>query len=443
MADSRDVEYELIGSILKDGKIFPRVAEIVSAENFQQTICQDIYKAMDALHDAGMGIDQVTVGDQLQRNGSLSTIIHETFAGRPALGKIRELGSPKNADSYANIVKDYWGKRAINEFLPKVAYWAQNGRRSIDIIADMRTEFDRLDIGVGELSVSSATSKEAASRSYDETVNASKGLIKFAQFGFPDLDFLKMRHGTLSLIGGRPGDGKTAMLVTVALYNSLNGRDVVFFSLEMTVEELTARFLSQISNIPASRIMDGKMSAEEWGRYNDAVAVFEKLPIMLNDRPAITVSQFRQEARRLLKSGNDSLICVDYIQLMSSGQKNQNRNDEIGVISRKLKEFSKSLPNRPPILSAVQLSRAVEQRASKRPILADLRESGSLEQDADNVIFIYNESDDELKSNQRELIVAKQRNGPVGSANVIYEEKTMKFSNGRVFAPNMPYKDNE
>lgn len=443
MADSRDVEYELIGSVLKDGKIFPRIAEIVTAENFQQTVCQDIYKAMDALHAAGMGIDQVTVGDQLQRTGNVNSIVYSTFSGRAALGAIRDLGSAKNADTYANIVKDYWGKRTINEFLPKVAYWAQNGRRAIDIISDMRTEFDKLDIGMGELSVSSATSKEAASRSYDETINASKGLIRFAEFGFEDLKFLKMRHGTVTLIGGRPGDGKTALLVTVALYNALNGRHVVFFSLEMTVEELTARFLSQISNIPASRIMDGQMTADEWGRYNDAVETFEKLPIIINDRPAITVSQFRQEARRLLKADTDSLICVDYVQLMNSGQNKQTRNDEIGIITRKLKEFSKSLPGRPPILSAVQLSREVEKRASKRPILADLRESGSLEQDADNVVFIFNQSDEELKSKERELIVAKQRNGPVGSANVIYEDKTMKFSNGRTFAPNLPYKDGE
>ncbi len=429
MADSNEVEYQLIGSILKDGRIFPKIAEMLAADKFHNTVCQDVFQAMEQVHGAGMVVDQVTVGDQLQRNGKLDTVLFSNFSSRAALSAMRSEGNPRNAESYANVVIDYYGKRAINSFLPKVAMWAQNGRRAVDIIADIRNEVDKLDQYTGELSLYTADAKIAASRAYDEAVRASNGEIKIAKLGYPELDkFFSMRQGSLTIVGGRPGEGKTAFIISTALNNAYAGRKSIIFSLEMTTEEVTARFLSQISGIPATRILDGKMTADEWARYHDAITTFERLPIVINDRPAITVNQLRQEARRILKSDDVATIYIDYIQLMQSGQKTQNRTDEIGVISRKLKEFAKSLPSRPPIVAAAQLSRETEKRANKMPQLSDLRESGSLEADADNVIFPYRESEDVPDTiNQRQIIVAKQRNGGTGVKTLNWLAKTMRF----------------
>jgi replicative DNA helicase len=425
---SHTIEFELIGSILKDGRIFPRIADIVNKDTFHSTVCSDIFFAMSTLFENGMVIDAITVGDQLQRDGCLETIITKTFSGRAALSRIRDEGNPKNAESYALSVQDYWGKRFIDAMLPKLSYWARNGRRSIDILADARTEFDKIDVIMGTMSANTVNSKTAASRSWDETEKASKGQIKYAKLGFLDLDrFFRMRHGNLSLLAGRPGDGKTAMLITIALNNANEGRKVLFFSLEMTMEEITARFLSQISDVPATRIMDGSMTGDEWDRHNKAIEIFEKLPIIINDTPAITLSQFAQEARRVLKPDEDSIVIVDYIQLMHSGQNKQSRVDEVGIISRDLKKYAKSLPGRPPILAAAQLSRAVEMRKEKRPILSDLRESGSLEQDSDNIVFIYNPSDIDTEYKTREIIVSKQRNGAKGTCELRFNAPTMKF----------------
>jgi replicative DNA helicase len=427
MSNSHNVELELVGSILKDGRIYPKIIDVpVTKEMFNNSVARDIFFAASQIHENGMVIDSVTVGDQLQRNGVLDNLKHDAHFGRAALSSIRELGNPKNAESYAITVQDYHGKRWLEEFAPKVAYWAKNGRRAVDIISDAREEFDKINLVVGMVGTNTVDAKEAASRQYDETEKASRGEIKFAKLGFRKLDtWFNMRAGNLCLIAGRPGDGKTAMLVTVALKNAFEGRKVVLFSLEMTTEEITARFLSQMSQVPATRILDGKMDAAEWQAYHTAIERFEKLPIIINDTPSLKISQFRQEARRNIRIGEDALIIVDYVQLMRSGQNKHNRVDEVGEISRALKEISKLL--KAPVFAAAQMSRDVEKRANKKPILADLRESGSLEQDADKVIFLWNESE-MPDSIFRKLIVAKQRNGAIGEEELGFDGPTMRFT---------------
>lgn len=410
---SHEIEFQLTGSILKDGRIITTVKDIINPDNFHNTICQDIYSAMVKVYEAGLTIDAVTVGDQLQREGKLNSILHDVFTGRAALSNIRNLGNPKNAVSYAQNVQDYWGKREISQLAGKLSYWANNGRRSPDIFADARTEFDGIESKMGTSDIGTVDARQAASLAYDKAAEASAGKVRFTPLGINRLDsFFKVRSKSLTIVAARPGQGKTGFLETITLNvartkKKLGVGSVAIFSMEMSVEELTNRILSKICNVPANRITDGQMNADEWDRFNDAIAEFEKLPIFINDIAGLSVQKIRTKARKILRHGEDDLLIVDYLQLATSEHNNKNRVEEVGAIARGLKVYASETGT--PVIAAAQLSRAIEQRADKRPILSDLRESGSIEQDANNILFIHSEDADE--KNIKRIIVAKQRSG--------------------------------
>ena len=410
---SHEIEFQLTGSILKDGRIITLVKDIINPDNFHNTICQDIYSAMIKVHEAGLTIDAVTVGDQLQREGKLNTIFHDVFDGRIALSNIRNLGNPKNVISYAQNVQDYWGKREIDQLANQLGYWARNGRRSQDIFADARAKFDSIEAKMGTSDIGTVDAKQAASLAYDKAAEASAGKVRFTPLGINGLDrFFKVRSKSLTIVAARPGQGKTGFLETIVLNVARTKKNngvgsVALFSMEMSVEEITNRILSKICNVPADRITDGKMTPAEWDRFNDAIAEFEKLPIFINDIAGLSVQKIRTKARKILKHGEDDLLVVDYLQLATSEHNNKNRVDEVGAIARGLKVYASETGT--PVIAAAQLSRAIEQRADKRPMLSDLRESGSIEQDANNILFIHSEDNDQ--KNVKRVIVAKQRSG--------------------------------
>lgn len=444
-SQSHAIEFELVGSCIKDGRIYPRVSDIVKPDNFHSTICQDVFRAMQAVDAAGITIDQVTVADQLQRMGKLDSILFDVFSGRSAISKIRDAGSPKSAEAYAYTVQDYHGKRQQLEAASKIASWAQNGRRAVDISKDAHKLLEDIDLEIGGGNARTVDTKTAASRTYEASVNASKGKVKSINTGLVDLDrWFKMRPKTLTIAAGRPGTGKSALLDTIALNHAKNLQrsqtkgTVLVLSLEMSIEQVTARFLSQISDVPTSQILDGEMTVEEWGKYNDSIEYFETLPIKINDLPAMSVGMIRTETRRYLKDGEDNLLVLDYIQLATSGQNKINRVDEVGIISRGLKVLANEGEGGLAVLAAAQLSRAIEQRQDKRPMMSDLRESGSLEQDSDNIIFLHSEDDEtleggQMKKNTKKIIVGKQRNGATsadkGDIEVRWNAPIMKFEN--------------
>lgn len=443
---SHEIEYELIGSCLKDGKVFSRVSDILNTEALHSSICQDLFKAMVEVHRAGITIDQITVGDQLQRAGVIDSVVYDAFTGRAAISKIRDAGNPKNAEAYAYTVKDYYGKRLQLDAATKIASWAQNGRRAVDISSDGKRLLEEIDNVIGVGNERTVDAKTAASRTYDLSVAASQGVIKSVKTGLDDLDrWFKMRPKSLTIAAGRPGTGKSALLDTIALNHAvaihkagIKGT-VLVLSLEMSVEQVTARFLSHICKVPTSQILDGEMSADEWLAYNDAIEYFETLPIKINDIPAMSVGVIRSEARRYLVDGEENLLCLDYVQLATSGQNKNSRVDEVGIITRGLKVLANEGEKGLVVLTAAQLSRAIELRADKRPMLSDLRESGSLEQDADNIIFLHSEEDNEslengsMRKNIKKIIVAKQRNGATwlekGDIETRWNAPIMRFEN--------------
>jgi replicative DNA helicase len=277
--------------------------------------------------------------------------------------------------------------------------------------------------------------RQVLSDYYDRVDDLSKrpGEIFGVPTGFIDLDRMLsgLQPSDLLIIAGRPGQGKTGFLLSVAKNAALtHKKHVAIFSLEMSNEQVVQRLLAQETGIDSQRMRTGKLNDDEWPLFTHAIEVMSDTKIFLDDTPAITPLQLRTKCRRLhLEFGLD-LIILDYLQLMGGDTRTENRVQEVSYISRNLKVLAREL--NVPVLAAAQLSRAVEQRSDKRPVLSDLRESGSLEQDADIVMFIYRPDQyekDTAKQNIAEIIVAKHRNGPVGSVELIFRSALAKFEN--------------
>lgn len=438
---SRENEVGLLGAVMRDGTVYAQAREIVTFDAFGWQPYGWVWSAFEQLYLNGMGIDIITVGDELERDGKIDEFRMADNAGingRMALSKIRENGHPKNLLSYAENVMDYAAKRQILQFLNKGASWAMNGRRAKDIIADMNTEFSKVTIYGAEDEFTVPISV-AVSEAYDWTDLASQGKVVGVPTGLIDLDKIlgSMIAGNVYIVAGRPGQGKTGLLLTIAKHAAQrNKKRVGIFSLEMSRQQVAQRLIAQEGEIDLQRIIQGKLLETEWPLFTHAVEVVSDLPIVINDLSSININQIRQTARKIKANGGLDLIVVDYIQLTGGdGGKYQNRELEVSTVSRGLKYLAREL--NVPILAAAQLSRAIEQRASKVPILSDLRESGSLEQDAYAVIFI-NIPEVEDKQNIVQLIVAKHRNGQVGTAELIIRKSFVKFENAviRNFNPN-------
>ena len=438
---SRDNEVALLGAVMRDGSIYEQAREIVTTDNFGWECYGWVWKAFEVLHSNGMKIDTITTGDELERMGKIDQFQlydDKTFTGRIALSKVRENGNPKHFLSYAENVMDYAAKRQILTFLGKGTEWALNGRRARDIIADMNTEFSKVTIYGAEDEFTVPLSV-AVSEAYDWTDMAASGKVVGVPTGLTDLDRIlgSLIAGNVYIVAGRPGQGKTGLLLTIAKHAAQkNKKRVGIFSLEMSRLQVAQRLIAQEAEVDLQRIIQGKLLENEWPMYTHGVEVVADLPIVINDLSNINVNQIRQTARKIKANGGLDLIIVDYIQLAGGdGGKYQNRELEVSAVSRGLKYLAREL--NVPILAAAQLSRAVEQRAVKTPILSDLRESGSLEQDAYAVIFIH-APEMEDKQNIIQLIVAKHRNGSTGIAELVIKKPYVKFENAtlRTFAPN-------
>jgi len=435
-------EMGLLGAVLRDPEIYVKVRDLIAATDFSWHAYGWVWNTFEHLRAQGLRIDVITVGDDLHRQNRLDDFILDgttgvTFGGRAALGKIRELGEPDSAESYAAEILDYAAKRNIIELMNKGTNWSLNGRYADDIKNDLAKKLEAIHTWNGQAAKHTQTLREALSDAYDHIDLASKGQAVCVQTELIDLD--KLLSGglyapRLYYIGGRPGQGKSAFLATVVKNAGKNKKRVAVFSLEMANCEIAMRLLAMETGIPVDRQQKGDLAEEEWPLYVhgiESLGCEEDYPIILNDLPAITPGRMKQELRRM---GDVDLVIVDYVQLADSDNKQDNRYQEVDAVSRGLKAIAKEF--NVPVLAAVQLSRGVEQRGNKRPILSDMRESGGLEQDADVVMFIYRSDQYEkntTKQNIVEIIVAKQRNGPVGSVELIYRSSLTRFENAATY----------
>ena len=436
---SREAEEAVVGAVFINPEVYYDVAQFLSADDFYIHRHRWIWDAFTSLHEQRIPIDLLTVSDELDRRGQLSEI------GGPAYltALVNQVPSSLNAESYGRIVEGYSIRRKMINAANQIASIAYNERTSVD---DVMNEAEKAVFNVSErrLKHDLQPISSVLSEYYDRIDDLAKRPEEFfgVPTGFIDLD--KMLSGLqpsdLLIIAGRPGQGKTGFLLSVAKNAGLtHKKHVAIFSLEMSNEQVVQRLIAQETGIDSQRLRTGKLQENEWPLFTHSIEVFSDTHVYLDDTPAITPLQLRTKCRRLHMEFGLDLVIIDYLQLMGGDTRNDNRVQEVSYISRNLKVLAREL--NVPVLAAAQLSRAVEQRSDKRPVLSDLRESGSLEQDADIVMFIYRPDQyekDTVKQNVAEIIVSKHRNGPVGSVELVFRSALAKFENAatRIFRPN-------
>ncbi len=427
---SREAEEAVVGAVLINPEAYYDVAQFLNAEDFYIHRLRWIWEAFTRLHEGRTPIDLLTVSDELERAGQLAEI------GGPAFltSLINQVPTSLNAESYGRIVEEHSVRRKMITAANKIASIAYNTETGIE---EVMGESEKAVFNVSEkrLRHDLQPIREVLSDYYDRIDDLSKRPEEFhgVPTGFIDLDKLLsgLQPSDLLIIAGRPGQGKSGFLLSVAKNAALtHKKHVAIFSLEMSNEQVVQRLIAQETGIDSQRLRTGKLTQEEWPLFTHSIEVFSDTKIFLDDTPAITPLQLRTKCRRLHMEFNLDLVIVDYLQLMGGESRNDNRVQEVSFISRSLKVLAREL--NVPVLAAAQLSRAVEQRTDKRPVLSDLRESGSLEQDSDIVMFIYRPDQyekDTAKQNIAEIIIAKHRNGPVGSVELIFRSALAKFEN--------------
>ncbi len=427
---SREAEEAVVGAVLINPEAYYDVAQFLQADDFYIHRHQWIWEAFTRLHEQRTPIDMLTLSDELDRVGQLAEL------GGPAYltALINQVPSSLNAESYGHIVEAHSIRRKMINAANQIASLAYNEESLVETVMD---EAEKAVFNVSErrLKHDLVPISSVLSEYYDRIDDLAKrdDEIFGVPTGFIDLDKLLsgLQPSDLLIIAGRPGQGKSGFLLSVAKNAALtHKKHVAVFSLEMSNEQVVQRLMAQETGIDSQRLRTGKLAEEEWPLFTHAIEVFSDTKIFLDDTPAITPLQLRTKCRRLHMEYGLDLVIIDYLQLMGGDNRTDNRVQEVSYISRTLKVLAREL--NVPVLAAAQLSRAVEQRSDKRPVLSDLRESGSLEQDADIVMFIYRPDQyekDTVKQNVAEIIVSKHRNGPVGSIELIFRSALAKFEN--------------
>ncbi|MBA4420501.1 MAG: replicative DNA helicase [Anaerolinea sp.] len=428
---NREAEESLLGSILINPEVFNEIVQFLSGDDFYIHRNRWVWNAFTRLIENRRPIDMLTVTEDLAAQNQLMEL------GGPAYltSLLSKVPSALNAESYARIIEDYAVRRRLLAAANDVAKLAYDQEKPLTAVID-GAEKSIFAISERQGRQDVQPIRKVLSTYFDHMDELARRSDEF--FGVPtgltDLDRLLggLQKSDLLIIAGRPGTGKTGFLLGAARYAAMTyKKHVAIFSLEMSNEQLVQRLISQQTGIESQKLRSGKLSEDEWRQFAQAVGDLSNTTIFLDDTPAITPLQMRTKCRRLHLEHSLDLVIVDYLQLMSGDTRTDNRVQEVSYISRYLKVLAKEL--NVPVLAAAQLSRAVEQRADRRPMLSDLRESGSLEQDSDIVIFIHRPDlldKNTEKQNVAELMVAKHRNGPTHSGiQVIFMPQLAKFEN--------------
>jgi len=428
---SIEAEQSVIGSMLIDKEAITIASEQINGDDFYGKQYGVLFDAMVELNDAGKPVDLVTLQQRLKEKGAPPEIysleyIRDVMAAVP---------TSVNVKYYAQIVAEKSVLRKlirVNEEIANICY-AQNdtlesiletSEKSIFDIVQKRNNNDF--VPIRQIVMNAMNMIEEASK--------NRGAVTGIATGFLDLDYKTagMQPSDLILVAARPSMGKTAFVLNIAQHVAFHeDKTVAIFSLEMSKEQLVNRLLSLESKVNSQAIRTGNMKDDEWERLIESADVIGSSKLLIDDTPGISFGELRSKCRKFKIENNLEMIIIDYLQLMTgSGKNNESRQQEISDISRSLKALAREL--HVPVIALSQLSRAVEQRPDHRPMLSDLRESGAIEQDADVVMFIYREDyynkDTELK-NTAEIIIAKQRNGAIGTINLAWLPDYTQFAN--------------
>ncbi len=431
---SREAEEAVLGSIMINPEAYYDVAEFLQGSDFYIHKNRWIWETFVRLHESRTPIDFLTVTEQLDQLGQLAEIGGAAYL----TSLINNVPSSLHATAYGRIIEQTAVRRNMLDAANRIAKLAYDEEVGLESVLD---DAEKAVFGVSERRMTRDLEpiQEVLSDYYDRIgeLAGRPDEIHGVPTGFIDLDKLLagLQPSDLIIIAGRPGMGKTGFALSAAKNAAqTHKKHVAIFSLEMSNEQLVQRLISQETGIDSQRLRTGKLEEDEWPLFTHAIEVMSDTRIFLDDTPAITPLQLRTKCRRLHLEYRLDLIIVDYLQLMSGDIRNENRVQEVSYISRNLKILAREL--NVPVLAAAQLSRAVEQRSDKRPVLSDLRESGSLEQDADIVMFIYRPEiyeDDPAIENLAEVIVAKHRNGPTGSVQLVFRKNLAKFENATTY----------
>ncbi|MBR6771472.1 MAG: replicative DNA helicase [Lachnospiraceae bacterium] len=427
---SIEAEQSVIGAMIMDKDAILVASEIVTGEDFYSKQCQALFEAMIVLNDEGKPVDLVTLQDKLKEKD----VSPETASMEYIRDLVTSVPTSANIKYYANIVAEKSLLRRLIKLNEEIANICYAGKESLETILE-ETEKKVFQLVQKRNTKEFVSIRQIVMNAMDQIEKASrnKGNVTGIATGFIDLDYRTagMQPSDLVLIAARPSMGKTAFVLNIAQHVAFKlNETVAIFSLEMSKEQLVNRLFSLESKVDAQKLRTGNLSDNDWERLIETAGIIGKSNLIIDDTPGISISEMRSKCRKYKLEYNLKMIIIDYLQLMSGSGKGDSRQQEISDISRSLKSLARELGV--PVLALSQLSRAVEQRPDHRPMLSDLRESGAIEQDADVVMFIYRDDyyhKDTEKKGIAEIIVAKQRNGPIGTIELVWLPEYTKFAN--------------
>jgi replicative DNA helicase len=431
---SIQAEQSVLGGLMLSNSSWDNVADRVVREDFYRREHQLIFEAIRKLSDAQKPFDVVTLSEELERNGLLDEAGGMSYIGTLA----SDTPSAANIRAYADIVREHSVKRQLIRVGTEIADsgFETEGRSVSELL-------DSAESSVFEIAEQQAKGKSGfqdikslltLAMDRIETLYHSDEPITGLSTGFADLDHMTsgLQKSDLIIVAGRPSMGKTTFAMNLAENVAIQGKmPVAVFSLEMPGEQLVMRMLSSLGRIDQHRLRTGKLEDDEWPRLTSAVSILSEAILHIDDSASLTPTEIRARSRRLMREhGQLGLIVIDYLQLMQAPGAGNNRTEEISVISRSLKALAKEL--NVPVIALSQLNRNLEQRPNKRPVNSDLRESGSIEQDADIIAFVYRDevyNEESPDKGIAEIIIGKQRNGPIGTCRLTFMGQFTKFEN--------------
>ncbi|MBN2284174.1 MAG: replicative DNA helicase [Deltaproteobacteria bacterium] len=427
-----EAEQSVLGGILLDNIAVNNVIEVLEVEDFYSEAHKKIYTALIALSDRNEPCDLITLSSIMRDRKELDTVGGEAYLA----SLVDSVPSAANIVYYAKIVKEKAILRKLIGAATRIIQQSYDSGTDIDSILDA-SEHSIFEISENKIKPAFYPIKEIIKDSFRsiEALYERKSLITGVPTGFQKVDELTsgLQKADLIVVAGRPSMGKTAFAINIAQQTAIEHNiPVAIFSLEMSKEQLAFRMLASEARVDSQRLRKGFLGDLDWPKLTTAAGKLSEAPIYIDDTPAISVLEMKAKARRLKAERGLGLVVLDYLQLMRGRDLSLPREQEISEISRSLKALAKELDI--PVMALSQLNRQVEARADKRPQLADLRESGAIEQDADVIMFIYrdevyNKSEDNPEKGKAEIIVGKQRNGPTGLVNLVFLKEYTRFEN--------------
>jgi replicative DNA helicase len=431
---SIEAEQSVLGGLMLDNEAWMVIGDKLSETDFYRQDHRLIFRAIAYLASQQKPLDVITLSEWLKENRSL-----EDAGGLAYLATMaKDTPSAANIAAYADIVREKSILRQLISVGTEITDSGYNteGRDSRELLDQAeRKVFEIAEQGARHTkSFRDLKSLMKATLENIEVLSKLNSTITGVSTGYTDLDEMTsgLQKGDLVIVAGRPSMGKTTFSMNIAEYAAAHKKlPVAVFSMEMPAEQLTLRLLSSMGRVDQHRLRTGQLTDDDWPRIATAVKIFADVPMFIDDSPALSPNEVRARSRRLVREhGQLGLIVLDYLQLMQGSGKSENRTNEVSEISRSLKALAKELST--PIIVLSQLNRSLEQRPNKRPVMSDLRESGAIEQDADVIMFVYRDEvyhPDSAEKGSAEIIIAKQRNGPIGTCRLTFLGKYTRFEN--------------